>query len=852
MRWHSRLAHGQHWRRRMVVVILLLLAAWRCFPSCLMSHVSCLDPLAWAASEEEELYLIKRAFEDRFHEVVVEQGERFLGAYPRSPYHHEVLLLIGQSCHALGRYYKALGVLETLRADPRTSPAIGLAALFWTGEVHLKGGDYPAARRYYEEVLKVPEPNEHRPYAEYSIAWSFYEEGKVEEALQRFQAFGRRYAEQALAVDAQLKVAQCLYRLKRYHDAAEQLSLFLQAHPDSPQFAEALYLLGEAWYYQRAYDRAIEQYQRALTLAPTSPWAPYALYGVVWSLFHGERYEEALAACQQFQERFPGDPLLDGVLFVTASSLVKRERFADAAELFERLTVTYPNSDWCDDAFLWRGEALFRLGRFAEAATVYQAGVDRFAGGGSEVLDELAYNLGWALVQDGRPEEARAAFEQIVQRNADEALVVSAFCRLGDLAYDRREYPQAIEWYDRVLREHADSYFADLAQYQLGLCLVQLGREDDARLAFRSLLAHFSASTWAGPARLQLGMSFFRQGDYTRAISEWERLLEARPMDDDLAAQALFQIGNAHYNAGDYARAQSAYQRLLKESPQHAVASLAQYQLAWTFAQRGDTAEAARRFQRYVAQQPMPEFAPDAIFWLGEQALLERRFDDARRQFGRIVEEFGRSELADDAIYWIGQAFAEQGQATEAVERFRRLIEAYPGSPLVPEAALAIGVIDDAEGREAEARQQWEWVIARYPQMRFQALAYERIAEQFKRRGDYDGAAAYLATAIAAATPEARAHLQYRLAECHQERGALEEALQEYLKVDYLYPGSGDWSRRARLKAAQICEARQRWAQARSIYERLAAEPVEEARYAQERLQWLDQYLGGEQAGGGS
>ncbi len=847
--WPRELRFSSNGRRSLLCGVLSILL-W--VSPCLVSRVSCLSSVAWAASEEEDLYLIKRAFEDHFHEVVVEQSERFIGAYPRSAYRHEVLLLLGQSCHALGRYYKALGVLESLRMNASTPPAVRAAALFWAGEVHLKGGDQAAARRYYEEVLAAPDPNDHRMYAEYSIAWSFYEEGRVEEALQRFRSFVKRYVEQPMAVDAKIKIAQCLYRLKRYSEASEQLSAFLQQHPGSPQFAEALYLLGESLYYQQSYDRAGEYYRQALAMSPSSAWAPYAQYGVIWSLFHREQYAESLAACQAFWQRFANDPLSDGVMFVEGASLSRMERSAEAADVFARLTDTYPTSDWCDDAWLWWGEALFRVGRYAGAAATYRTALAQLGSEQSDVMDELGYNLGWALVQDGRFDEAREAFGQVVERNSDEQLVVSSLCRLGDLAYDERDYQHAIEAYDRVLKEHPDSYFADIAQYQLGLCLVQLGREDDARLAFQSLLSHFTGSKWSGQARLQLGMAFFRQHNYQRAIEEWELLLADRQGDPELKAQALFQIGNACYNAGEYARAKTVYQQVLSEHADQAVAPSAHYQLAWTVAQQGDIPEAKRQFQRYLEQNPSSEFVPDVIFWLGEQAMQEREFDVARQQFRRIVAEFGRSELADDAIYWIGQAFVEQERVSEAVEQFGALIEQYPGSALVPEVVLAMGALYDAEGRDADARQQWEWVIDRYPQTQFQALACQRITEQLRRKGDYVGAVVYLEKAMSAATPEFGAQLQYVLAECHQEMGSLDQALQEYLKVDYLYPENAYWSRRARLKAAQICEAKQLWEQARGIYERLAREPVEEARYAQERLQWLNRYVGNSQTAGGS
>ena len=82
--------------------------------------------------------------------------------------------------------------------------------------------------------------------------------------------------------------------------------------------------------------------------------------------------------------------------------------------------------------------------------------------------------------------------------------------------------------------------------------------------------------------------------------------------------------------------------------------------------------------------------------------------------------------------------------------------------------------------------------------------------------------------------------MQFKIARAYENKGDYYRAIEEYLKIPYLYPMDSQLTVKAYLSAAQIYENQEDWLAGRDIYLKVAAMDVEEAKYAQERLAWID------------
>ncbi|MBI4707874.1 MAG: hypothetical protein HY761_08125 [Candidatus Omnitrophica bacterium] len=85
--------------------------------------------------------------------------------------------------------------------------------------------------------------------------------------------------------------------------------------------------------------------------------------------------------------------------------------------------------------------------------------------------------------------------------------------------------------------------------------------------------------------------------------------------------------------------------------------------------------------------------------------------------------------------------------------------------------------------------------------------------------------------------------IQLKIAEVLEAQGKVNEAIEEYLKVTYLYSDNNTYSVKALLRVAEIYEGMENFKEASNIYKRIIATSAEEAKYAKERLDWINQHV---------
>ncbi|WP_457601312.1 tetratricopeptide repeat protein [Hydrogenivirga sp.] len=220
----------------------------------------------------------------------------------------------------------------------------------------------------------------------------------------------------------------------------------------------------------------------------------------------------------------------------------------------------------------------------------------------------------------------------------------------GVLAEIREKYTELYREYKGWLafkRENwkeAYKYFKD--PYHRALALFNAGRygevikvlRDKNDLRSRLLKAKAAISMGKGalareflteetPEEIYLvGMSFFIEGEYAKAIGYFERLLS----EDSLKSRALLRIADSHYNLGNYDRAKELYKEILTfypDSPEALDATLALAQIELQKPTK-DLERLVRDFEKKFPGSPM---ITDLKYQLANLYIKEGRKSEARR-----------------------------------------------------------------------------------------------------------------------------------------------------------------------------------------------------------------------------
>lgn len=199
-------------------------------------------------------------------------------------------------------------------------------------------------------------------------------------------------------------------------------------------------------------------------------------------------------------------------------------------------------------------------------------------------------------------------------------------------------------------------------------------RYEDARLPFRKVVERHPQSSYAPRARFLIGEAYYREGEFDKAIKEFEAFL------------AFF--------------------------PRHEISDLVQFRLAMSYydqmkpveQDQSITSKAADQFRRLVREYPDSRYASDSL----------SKIDICR---GRLAQK----EL------WIASYYIDQGNATAARQRLEYVLKEYPRTLVVPEALYRLADVDTQEGRAQDARGRFERLANEFPYTEWGRRAAQRL-----------------------------------------------------------------------------------------------------------------------------
>lgn len=228
--------------------------------------------------------------------------------------------------------------------------------------------------------------------------------------------------------------------------------------------------------------------------------------------------------------------------------------------------------------------------------------------------------LGNALEQQDRPDEARPAYERSVQLLPEN---VFAWNNLV-LLVSRREAPErALELLDGA-PESVQSH--PISRYLRGHLYARLDREADAVNEYEAALA---ANPLLKEAQFALAVLYEKGRDYDGAA---KHLLEARALGDE-SIELLGHLAYVRLQQRRWTEARAAYEELLARTPLDAEVRL---NLAAACLYLGDLARASAELEA-VAAANGPGEDPLLDYYRGILAWRQGRFDEAGRTLARSL-----------------------------------------------------------------------------------------------------------------------------------------------------------------------------------------------------------------------
>jgi len=143
----------------------------------------------------------------------------------------------------------------------------------------------------------------------------------------------------------------------------------------------------------------------------------------------------------------------------------------------------------------------------------------------------------------------------------------------------------------------------------------------------------------------------------------------------DASPEKVISFADYLYAQGDYYRAITEYERFLFHYPSHALAENARYQIGMSYFKGDKFSQAIQKFLELSEKYPRSEVGKKSLIMLSEAYSRKRDYSPAIGALNRFIERYPDDPEMDGARIKKGWLYLEQRDWARASEQFRSLPE---------------------------------------------------------------------------------------------------------------------------------------------------------------------------------
>ncbi len=238
------------------------------------------------------------------------------------------------------------------------------------------------------------------------------------------------------------------------------------------------------------------------------------------------RYEDALKLYMKVKQTYPGSEWVPQCIMEMARTYEKMKKYEDAVAEYKNLIEQYKASPQAEEAYFAVGRIKTSQNSMAQAVRAYDLYIKNYPKGEYTVM---AYFNAASLYKDaGKSAEALKYFNEILRNYPEEIWFYSwAAIYSGDIYTLRKEYDQAIESYQRVIRSEKNKVLYSLSCLHRAQACMEKNDYITAKAVFNDLLK--SNNFFQEEALYGLGKSQYKLGEYELAREVYTSLLQMFP-----------------------------------------------------------------------------------------------------------------------------------------------------------------------------------------------------------------------------------------------------------------------------------------------------------------------------------
>lgn len=601
--------------------------------------------------------------------------QRFLTEYPNSKYTSNVNSILASTFLSTKNYRAALSAINKISNPDKKILAAKQTVLYQLGAEAFINSDNAEALKNFDAAIMMGDYDKSAKTDAYFWRGELnYRQGNYQSAVNDYQSYVNR------ASSSDVNYTQSLYNLgyayfntKQYSQASSNFQKYVSAERDrtNATYSDALNRLGDCQLFARKFSEAERYYSQAVSANPSN--ADYAEYQKAFVLGLQRNYQGKVSALDNMMSKYPTSRYYPDALYEKSRALIMQNKEQSAIPVLEKLLKEFPNHEVTKQGGIQLGQVYFNVNDPNNSIRAYKHVVETYPNtvesrtavkslegvykdindissyaayvntlGGVDKIsvsrqDSLTFLAAENVYMKGQYSEAKTSMNKYLQSYPDGVYASDAHFYLGSVAYNAKDYNQALQEFTKVIGMGSQKYLNDALIYASGIefdnanydnaykyyhrlsqtatnvedrQVGKLGMLRSAQLlnkhkevisAATSLIADAKTSPEVkNEAIYYRAKSYLGEGNKESAVKDLQLL--AKDPRTTFGAEAQYLLANAYLKAKEYDKAESQVMSFMKQGTPHEYwMAKALIVLADTYQAKGDSFQAQQYLESLKA-----------------------------------------------------------------------------------------------------------------------------------------------------------------------------------------------------------------------------------------------------------
>ncbi len=680
-----------------------------------------------------------------------------------------------------GKYGSALDAFEKIREQNAPSSAYFVESEYYIAVCHLEMENRNGREQLDQFIENNPESAKMNS-ARFRLANAEFAQKRYKQALKEYESVDR-YA--LSPKERELFFFNAGYCSLESGNNSKAKTYFneLRNKPGSLSDA-AKYYWAHINYLEGNYDETLKELAKLENSPQYTPIIPYYKAQIA---FTREQYDEVIAVAPPLMASASEERKTE-LSKIIGVSYYQLKKYKEAIPYIDTYTKS---KEVTPQEYYVAGFCYEKSGNPDKAIPFYEKAV----GGKDAVAQNAYYQLAGLYMKKGDKQRGMLAFKYASELNFDPKIREDALFQYAKVTYelDYSPFNEAIKAFDRYITEYPNSENNDVAYDYLVKVFMTTRNYKDALTSLDKIKVKSPAIKKAYQrVALYRGMEYFRDLNFTEAISLFNKSLEYGQSDQQLRAQAYYWRAESNYRLNKVDEALVDYKtfQTIPGANKTKEFAISNYNIGYIHFNKDLTAQAAPYFTKFVssAKSGQPQLVADAWNRLGDCNFADRNFQEAVNDYqkayetgsfeadyalyqkaftyglmqdhqkkvtdlARLSSQFPESPYNDDALYETGRAYERMREDSRAINSYQTLLTKYPESSYKPKALVQLGMIAYNQNNYDESVAYYKQVAEKYPDSPEAKGAMTGIKNNYLEKNDVDEYISYTKSLGKSATP---------------------------------------------------------------------------------------------------